>query len=138
MAELAVRPTFETWVASYGRSQRSITGFNRARAAYEVAALKDPNPTTYDVGVAYSLLQRCIRFALADQRMDETETEANWDSPSRKRKAAQLEARLNHLNEELRAYGCVLYRPWCCYDVFRRDESKPGICVMGTGYLYFY
>ena len=137
MAE-AIRPTFEDWKAAYGKSERSITKFNRARAAYDVAARKNEHPSTGDVGKAYNLLERCIRFALADSRMDETETEYNWNSPARVRKQELLEKRREKLQKELDEYGLVLFRPWSCYDVFVSDTSKPGCCVMGTGYLYFY
>ena len=132
------RPSFDDWVHKNGKSERSVVKFNRLRAAWDVAALKDDSPSDDDVWKAYDLLCRCIRYALADQRMDETESEHNWNSPHRRHQQELLENRRERLQMELDEYGCVLYRPWCCYDVFQRDKSMPGTCVLGTGYLYFY
>jgi len=135
MDDYAIRPTLEDWVSAHGRSRRSMVRLNRRQAAYDMAARKDDRPTTNDVHKAYRLLGRCVRYALADMRMDETETESNWDSPYRKHRQELLERRHERLQSELDEYGCELYRPWCCYDVFAKAD---GTGVSGTGFLYFF
>lgn len=137
MTDYAIRPDFEDWVHSHGRSRRSVVRFNRQRAAYDMAARKDERPTVDDVHKAYGLLGRCIRYALADMRMDETETEHNCNSPYRLHRQELLEKRHERLQSELDEYGCVLHRPWCCYDVFVK-AADGGTYVSGPGYLYFF
>lgn len=132
MARIMERPTLGKYEP---HDSRSITRFQRREAAWDMASLVgEVTEEAYDK--AYDLLNRCIRYSLAESRMDETETAENWDSPYRKHKEELLYKRMERLNEELKEYGCRLDRAWCCTDVYEYDFENH--LPKGYGYLHFF
>jgi len=61
-----------------------------------------------DYNRAYDLLNRCIRYAIANDRFWETETEDNCNYPSRVHKEELLWQRFQRLNKELEAFDAIL------------------------------
>jgi hypothetical protein len=132
MAKVMERPTLGKYES---RSARDMTRFRRMCAAWDLASLLgEVTDESYDK--AYDLLNRCIRYSLASSRMDDTETESNWNSPYRKHKEELLGKRRERLNAELKEYGCKFDRAWCCDDVYEYDFERH--VPKGEGYLHFF
>lgn len=130
MNELATRPV---WTPEINRNRRREVRFRREVAAYDLAALRFGEPTVGQVDYARSLLTSCTRWALADMRMLETETEHNVNSPYRKRKEEQLYSRMERLDERLADYGCRIVG----HGVFEYDADTH--CPLNDhSFLYFF
>ena len=125
-----------TWNPSIGNSGREYVRWLRCLAAWDFANLISDEVSDEQFDAAYSLLNRCIRYSLAEYNMDATETEHNVNLPSRKRKQEQLMKRRDKLNGELRKYGCRLDRAWCIDNVYVWDFER-GI-PNGSGFLHFF
>lgn len=82
---------------------------NRRRAARELCYHKfgsDYGTDEYDR--AYDLLNRCIRYAIANDRFCETETEENVNYPYRIHQQELLWQRFQRLNKELEHFDAIL------------------------------
>lgn len=119
------------------RAARNLTRFWRRCAAWDMAARRDENVTEEAYERAYSLLNRCTRWAIAQMRFDETETAQNYDKPWRIREGEKLEARRVKLNEALKAYGCTIQcAGYFCENVYPYDFENH--VVTGNGLLHFF
>ena len=108
----------------------------RARAAREFAALKG-EVTPESVAEAASLLRRCIRFSLAYQRHNESETEFNHNKSWFVHEGELLDKRWDRLNGELAEYGAMLFcAGYFCVNVYTVDPVRH--VLTSNGYLHFF
>lgn len=135
MNEKAVRP-YETEGGS--RSSRALTRLWRAQSAYDMAAMRFPEgPTVAQVDAAYDLLNRCTRWAIAQMRHDESETSTNHKQHWYVHEGELLYARMERLNNELRAYGCgIACCGYFCENVYPMDFEHH--VITGYGLLHFF
>lgn len=109
---------------------RALTWLDRDRSAYDAAERRYGFVTSETMAEANTVLMRATRWALAQMRFDESETEENQHSPARAAKAAQLDRRHERISKELEPYGlkiqCLGY---FCQNVY--DEH-------GRQFLHFF
>ena len=98
-------PTVPSYIRLNKRDERWLW---RRQAAWNLVHHKFGEVTEDEYERAFNLLNRCIRYALASWRFDESETEANWNSTARKRKEEQLERRCERLCKELEYYDATI------------------------------
>lgn len=89
-------------------NKRDQVRLSRQRAAWSLVHHKFGEVSEDEYKRAYKLLDRCIRYALANYRMAETETEFNVNDPRRKHKEELLWNRYERLNGELAYYDARL------------------------------
>lgn len=91
-------------------TKREQVYYNRRRSAVELASMKHENPTDDDIAAAYSLLERVIRYALADAREFEIDNDGEtyrnaYRQAQHEHREKLLSARRERLQEELDTYG---------------------------------
>lgn len=135
MTDKAVRP-YETVGGS--RSQRALTRLWREQSAYDMAKMRFPEgPTVGQVDAARDLLNRCTRWAIAQMRHDESETATNHNKYWYVHEGELLYARMERLNNELRAYGCgIACCGYFCQNVYPFDFERH--VITGNGLLHFF
>lgn len=110
--------------------KRALVWLDRDRSAYDAAERRYGFVTDETMEEANAVLMRATRWALAQMRFDESETESNQHSRARAAKAAQLDRRYERISKELEPYGleieCLGY---FCQNVY--DEQ-------GRSYLHFF
>lgn len=117
-------------------NKRGAVRYRRKVAAYDLAKLRGGDSVTVDAyNAAFDLLNRCILYALAQSRFDDSETERNYNSPYRLKKGARLDLRRVRLEKELEPYGCGFHRGYCIEDVYQLDGNG---LPTGYGFLHFF
>lgn len=111
------RPMHEKWM---GHSHRALTRLWRRQSAWDMAHYVSEDVSDEQFDKAYDLLNRCTRWAIAQMRLDETETAENCNSAYRKHQAELLDRRYEKLSEELKEYGCIIN----CQNVNRYDSER--------------
>lgn len=89
-------------------NKREQVRLDRRRSAWNLVHHKFGEVTDDEYERAYKLLDRCIRYALANYHHNETETEFNVNNPRRKHKEQLLWNRFVRLNGELAYYDARL------------------------------
>ena len=96
-------------------NKRDIVRANREAAIREMAMRRAGRPAgdpdESELARARTLYTACIRYGCAQGALVETETEDNWNMPSRLRKERELERRYDSLQERLAEYGLRLWTP---------------------------
>ena len=115
------RPAFP----GFRLGHRDAIRLQRAQSAWDLAHFIAENVTEDEYNTAFDLLNRCTRYALAQIRHDESETEYNHDSPYRRKQERLLDARRERLKSELARYGCGFHvAGCCCTNVYRIDAER--------------
>lgn len=120
-------------------TKREEVRYHRRRAAWTLASkLGDVTDSEYDK--AYGLLNRCTRWAIAQQRHDKGETAYNWNKPWYVHEGELLLKRMERLNDELRKYGCVIANcGYFCQNVYDYDFERHVITNdFASHYLHFF
>ena len=134
MSEIMERPTHNEL---YGFSNRVLVRYWRRCAAWDMAARKGEPVTVDAYESAYDLLNRCIRWALAQQRHDESETSYNHDKYWYVHEGELLYARMEQLQNEVEEYGCTIACcGYFCQNVYPYDFEHH--VITGNGLLYFF
>ena len=89
-------------------NKRELRWRRRRQAAWNLVHHKFEEVTDDEFDRAFDLLNRCVRYAIANDRFYETETELNCNSPYRKHKEDLLWNRFQRLNGELARYDARL------------------------------
>ena len=89
-------------------NKRELRRRRRRQAAWSLVHHKFDEVTDDEFDRAFKLLDRCIRYAIANDRFYETETEDNCNSHYRKHKEDLLWKRFQRLNGELSRYDARL------------------------------
>lgn len=113
-------------------NKRDQVRLDRQRAAWDLVKHRFGEVDDSEYERAYGLLSRCIRYALAQCHLDETETEHNWASKSRIHKQELLDKREERLNKELEHFDATLgYASWwpCVIDKTAKEERHQFVVV---------
>lgn len=122
------------------RARRETVHRQRIDSAHRLARKVGDNRLEYDE--AYRLLERCKNLSLAFQKLDEYESridgyEGKVAQAARYKKRYLLDRRADRLNEELRRYGCHMYRAWAIVNVYDWDFDT-NTPLNDRGYLHFF
>ena len=120
-----------------GNSARVLTRLWRRQSAWDMAHIVSDEVSDEQYDKAYSLLNRCTRWAIAQMRHDETETAENCNSLWRIREEKRLDSRFEKLSEELKEYGCIIACcGYTCQNVYPYDFERH--VITGNGLLHFF
>ena len=123
--------------STYANNHRDCVRYYRAVSAYEAAyTLTNGHVTERAYEAAYDLLARCTRYALAQTRHDESETEYTYRSEWVIHESELLDARRARLETELAPYGLAFHcLGYFCHNVYQTNADGT---VSGYGYLHFF
>lgn len=120
-----------------GRSHRVLTRLWRRQSAWDMAHYISEDVTEEEYDKAYDLLNRCTRWAIAQMRHDESETERNYNASWYVHEGELLDKRYEKLQSELREYGCIINNAgYFCQNVNRYDFERH--VITGSNLLHFF